>query len=320
MKNLLNIFISVLPFLFGCKGNNPELQNDSQSTYSFQTIDSSVKKYDINALKLDAINFENLLRIIANKDLLNMKDSFINSLGYHDINTISSDFAFQFEQIQIDLSWNYINVGIKIFTYRNEIYSYYIGIAMYQNILDSIIRYNPNIFNNLCSHKIINPYSFEYRNELVLNKYKAAVEQKLGHFNGISNNYSDEAKSNFNLLTSPINNLVYGTNCGIGNQTLEGRLAINYFITKNDSESIRKILKGYNPAGRIYAIDALIGLVKNHKIVFSSDDTVVIKNIIDLNDPISTCSGCCIGSSETKQLIGYSFYCTLNQERENIRK
>src|SRR4051794_15722099 len=73
-------------------------------------------------------------------------------------------------------------------------------------------------------------------------------------------------KSNFKLLTDPLHRIDYGESCSMGTPP-EGRVAIQYFINKIDYTTIRKILRGQNPEGRVYALEALMHAAQNKIII-----------------------------------------------------
>jgi hypothetical protein len=94
----------------------------------------------------------------------------------------------------------------------------------------------------------------------------------------------------------------FGDNCSIGYPP-KGRDAINYFIRQMDYQTIRKILKGSNPEGRVYALEALMTAAKNKIIKLTDEDKALMKEILFRKTLINTCSACHHHKSKTEKLF-----------------
>ena len=105
------------------------------------------------------------------------------------------------------------------------------------------------------------------------------------------------------MLVSPFYTYEYGSNCGEAGVDPTGRKAINYFVSNNDTATLRKIIKGYNPEGRLYAIEALLSLVSNGKTVLTNEDKKIINSVLSLKIQLSTCSGCMLEKSDARSLL-----------------
>lgn len=265
---------------------------------------TSEKELNHEWVKLDEENFKNILSLLNNSNTLKDKDQFLKSIIKLDIRD-TKDLGFGLTYYKCAQYGGYVTTWINLLSFKNEIIQYNIK---YLEDDFKIIEYLINRDTKLKSEitivaDSINPYSFIYQNQSTFDKFKTNVADKLGPIKLLSDNSDKNFSLNYSILTNPINSYDFGAYCYEGSEEPEGRKAINYFTSSNNVSAIREIIKGYNPEGRLYAIEALLTAANEKKIILTNEDKKIIKNILILKIPISTCSGCMVYKSIANELL-----------------
>ncbi len=166
----------------------------------------------------------------------------------------------------------------------------------HSKMVDYIIEQDTVLRNKIVMlGEIKKKHSFSQTNEAVFARFKRRVSDSLGPVRselGADLNANAEYKRHYQTLMFPVYYNLYGDLCGRGASEPVGRLAIQYFEDRNDSVAIRSFVKGYNPEGRIYAIESLLHSAKRHRIILTNDDIRCINAVLSLNLLIHTCDGC----------------------------
>ena len=88
-----------------------------------------------------------------------------------------------------------------------------------------------------------------------------------------------------------VNNIAYGSNCGIGGQDPEYRKKLNLLIEKKDKKTLLKWLSCATTELQLYAIEGILDLSRKG-IRFKDDSYDLIKRISKKKGDVYTCSGC----------------------------
>ncbi|TRX03228.1 hypothetical protein [Flavobacterium gawalongense] len=271
-------------------------------TFSF----GQEEKLNLDWVKLDSIAYNNILRVIRDPSLLKNKDKFVRSIiPFHIRET--KDLGFGLTYIECAQYGGYVTASIKILSFENEIIQYEISYSDKDyKIIESIFKKN-NVLKKKTSHGTdkCKPHTFCFQNHVLFDKFKGNVSKELGKINLNINTINSDSQYYYNYLINPINSYIFGTFCSDGDFELEGRKAINHFISKNDFTTIKEIIKGYNPEGRIYAVEALLNFVKEGKTTLTKEEKFAIQKIIALKIPIRICYGCIISQSTAKELLAF---------------
>lgn len=303
-------FLAILGLLSACKSNvqhEPTTSGTTLKTIHVPNLtDTLTTDADLNSewLKLDKENFNNILSLLDNQSALNNQDQFINSIIKLDIRE-TKDLGFGLTYFECAQYGGYVTTWINLVAFKNVIIQYEISYSKEDfQIIDYLIKRDPKMRNEI-SYVVDSTarYSFSYLDSLTFDEFKTNVASELGPIKLSSSEQDNEFYSNYSILTSPFNSYDYGTTCYYSGVEPEGRTAINYFVSSNNVETIREIMKGYNPEGRLYAIEALLTAVKEKKATLTEQDKVSIKRILALKIPISTCSGCMVSTSTADDLL-----------------
>lgn len=132
-------------------------------------------------------------------------------------------------------------------------------------------------------------FTYYFTFEEDYNRYAYAVQEKLGKQEEIE--IPDDLKDEYELLINPLNELSYGYAAGYLAPPLKERLAIGKLVSSGRFDLIENILKGHNPEGRIFALEAILkeGL-QNEDIIKRNQNT--IKEILKLDILIHVADGC----------------------------
>ena len=106
----------------------------------------------------------------------------------------------------------------------------------------------------------------------------------------------------YDLLTQPLWELTYGEACGWAGLAPRGREAIERLITDEQYSLIENILRGYNPEGRIYAIEAILRIGKSVPQIILRNREIIGK-LLSLDIEIAACYGCFFGYSPARWLL-----------------
>lgn len=301
----------ILGLLFGACHSN--LENKAQireanlkTIHVAKLIDTLVSDKGLNQewIKLDKEAFNNILSLLGNPNAFKDKDQFLKSIIKLDVRD-TKDLGFGLTHIEGAQYGGYVTTWISLLSFENEIIQYDIRYSEDDfRIIDYLIKNDTKLKNEI-SFVVdsIEPYSFYYQNQTALDKFKTSVADKLGQIKLLPGDSDKHFSLNYSVLTNPINSYDFGTYCYEGGDEPAGRKAINYFTSANNISAIREIIKGYNPEGRLYAIQALLTYVKETKALLTNEDKVLIKNILAMDIPISSCRGCIVSKSTADDLL-----------------
>lgn len=265
---------------------------------------TSDEELNLEWVKLDKENFNNILSLLNKPNTLKDKDQFLKSIIKLDIRE-TKDLGFGLTYHECAQYGGYVTTWISILSFENAVIQYDMRYSEDDfKIIDYLIKQDSTLKSQISFVvDTLEPYSFYYQDKLAFDKFKTNIASKLGPIKLSADNSDQNFSLNYSILTNPINSYDYGTYCYESGSEPAGRKAINYFISSNNTAAIREIMKGYNPEGRLYAIEALLTAAKEKKTTLTNEDKVLIKNILALNIPISTCSGCIVSKSTADELL-----------------
>lgn len=270
------------------------------------------KTYDLFAqeelrqdwIKLDSVIYRNLINTLASDNLSKDKDSFFKN--FKKLNIDKKDLGFGLTLFECVQYGGYATARFEILVYENQIIKYKIGYDDDDTrIVDYLLKKDNSL--KLKTAKLKNsdsPYEYNFIDSLKYQSFQKRVAENLGELRLKIDTTNRDFQSNFTILTEPTIEYAFGSSCGFGGVDPIGRKAINYFASfKNNADIFRELIKGYNPEGRIYAIEALLNLAMNKKIVLSKEDKQVIKKVLSLKIPIYECSGCIHMNSTASEVL-----------------
>ena len=262
------------------------------------------KELTLDWVRLDKDNFNNIFSLLNNQRALADKDLFLKSIIKLDIRE-TKDLGFGLTYFECAQYGGHVTTWISLLSFENAIIQYDIR---YSEDDFKIIAYLINQDAKLKSEiafvaDTTDTYSFYYQDSSAFDKFKSHVASKLGLIKLSPDNTDEKFASNYSILTNPINSYDFGTLCYESGVEPEGRKAINYFTSSNNISAIREIVKGYNPEGRLYAIEALLTAVNKKRTALTDEDNQLIKNILALDIPISACNGCIVSKSTAGDLL-----------------
>lgn len=103
----------------------------------------------------------------------------------------------------------------------------------------------------------------------------------------------DSLKDAYDLLLNPLNDLMYGDMCGYGGAPPDGRIAIERLKRSQRYDLIENVLRGGNPEGRIYALEAILERGEADLALVERNRSSIIQ-VMSLPFDISICEGCFI--------------------------
>ncbi|OWP85515.1 hypothetical protein BWK60_13700, partial [Flavobacterium covae] len=251
------------------------------------------KSLNLEWLKLDLENLNNIISIANNKKALENDSFFKKSIINFDLRD-TKDLGFGLTLIDGAQYGGYVTTWVKALTYKNKIIQYEFSYTINDfEIVNYLIKNNTDLKSKIILKQTdVAPYSLNYINELSYQNFTNKAKKKLGKINLKIDNTNEKLKAAYNLLTDPINTYDFGKYCYEGSSQPEGYKAINYLISSNNLNIIKEIIKGYNPEGRLYAIEAILVAASENKIVLTNEDKALIKKILKLNILIKKCDGC----------------------------
>lgn len=256
---------------------------------------NSISNFDKECVKNFKIDLKTCFASLDEKVYLEKDTIFINKFG----NNIS-----YYDEFQLEDSVKYVSFYVKQYDCDFGIDFRYL--ALNHNIIklkidffnDSDIKLDKILYDLkesiFINNSILKKHSFEFVNSSEFQKFYVVPLKKHNH----------KYLENFNVLTDPLIKYDFGGYCYYEGIQPKGAKAVEYFIKRKDIYSLKEILKGYNPEGRLYAAEALLKLAyKYQKIVLSEDIKILINQIINSNIKINVCSGCRTSSLTVKEII-----------------
>ncbi|MBN2803083.1 MAG: hypothetical protein JXR91_08310 [Deltaproteobacteria bacterium] len=152
--------------------------------------------------------------------------------------------------------------------------------SIYKNALGDAFTYSDSDQNYYAKNR------FRFDNyESLLQKFKT----HLGHSNIVP--IPPELKSEFEYLTDPYSSIDVGSQCYISGQPPDAYKATLALMNAGRVDLIRQVLRGLNPAARVYAFYALDALGK-----IDNSDQQIIDTLAKDKLLVSSCSGCIVSS------------------------
>ena len=140
----------------------------------------------------------------------------------------------------------------------------------------------------------------------VVADYKNEVTAQLGALEPVA--VPPELRDAYDHLISLGKNSWIGEGgCGYGGVTPQGKKAIDAIVKANRVDLINNILKGHNPAGRVYAFLALFAMHRKG-ISLTPESQRAMDVVRTLNIELVRCRGCEISSETAQQILnGWEF-------------
>ena len=268
-------------------------------------------------LQKDKANFLNFMEIILsdNKDINYFKKNLSNQ-AFH----TSQDIGFGAKRYEFVRLSGYISNRIFICTYNNKIFDVRVLTAPDDIRIFEILAKKDSVIHNLLEkYWIIKPnnknselkesLNFEYRNDSLYSEFKRKVANTLGELEKIV--VDSMLLKSYKLLLLPFEQYSFGYRCGIVGRPPEGRAAIEKIKNQNPT-LLRNIIKGYNPEGRIYGVEALLELAYEGKIKLSANFIEIINKILKMDIPIQGCHGCIVSKIDPIRWIDNKLLKLLN--------
>jgi hypothetical protein len=239
------------------------------------------------ALQYEQAAWKRMISAISSKDLLNSKNRFFNEmLGYQPDERALGFDCYWYKFSRGNDSW------VTVVAFQGEIMQYIIDYSrdhdkLYEYIVehDAALRQKVAGLGNLKKGR-----AYFYLNDSLYVKYKKKVAATLGEIAFSDTNRF--VRKCFQTLTSPMSELQFGMICGNGGYETEGYLAINYLERKVAIAAIRAIARGYNPEGRMFAVESLLRAAERGDLSLTTDDIATINKVLSLTTEVKTCNGC----------------------------
>lgn len=94
------------------------------------------------------------------------------------------------------------------------------------------------------------------------------------------------------VLTDSSFHYNFGYHCSFSGTPPMGRMAINYFVERMDSGTVRAMLQSDNRVGRVYALEAMLTWAQHHRIQLTSTDQTAMREVLNATGNIPSCYGC----------------------------
>lgn len=175
------------------------------------------------------------------------------------------------------------------------------------DILNHIAKNNIYISNELktkwklMKSKNSNCSVYEYTNDSLRKQFQKKVNSYLGNLDNVDP--GKDLKESYDLLVNSSSFYIYNLKSYDKNITLKERIAIEKIIDAGRIDLIKNIIKGYNPEGRAYGIEAILRLNSGNKVKISFDVYDLLSKIKKIPFPISTRLGCFKGVLSYSEII-----------------
>lgn len=186
-------------------------------------------------------------------------DSSIRKLtGTTNKNSIQLGFGLQ--QYCGEIYGGYLSVKISYIMFREQLIRMVVLIYGYDRIKDYVGTDLQERYSRIFSRN--NGHGYKYEDELNYEKYNDYKKEIVGECKAVV--IPQEYKEYYDRLYSvdecePWPN-IYGYAYGIAGAKPDGRIAMEKLLKLNDKDIFISLLKGDNPAGRIYAAEGLLRL------------------------------------------------------------
>ncbi len=275
------------------------------------------KEYVKKGVAKDARNYLDLLRILSDTALFENPQEFLNKFPSKEAFTEDRDFGARLEY-RFQPGY-YAGYWVRALMFKNQM----VGFDIYSGGIDSVLfermlKEEPRLL--VGAHKI-RPRGadvFHFENKAGMQRYRLAVDHLFGKTELRYRPADAELAKEYDLLMDPFDNYEYGYRCGYGGSLLKARTAIRRLTLANDTSAIREVLISCNPAGRVYAMEAMLAMSKLKMVHLTNNDKRRIYLIITSPILINTCDGC-ISYKDTAAKI-YTLPFDYKHEEETIRE
>ncbi len=237
-----------------------------------------------------------IVNSLGNTQLLNNERQFLSSLTNNNPKFESIGLGGKYVYFRLEFA------DVSVWTYEGKVMQYVVDCRTFNEGKESVLEYIINKdtvlkrkVRELGSVKKRN--SFSLLNEAVFARFQGKVAESLGAITffpdrsaGYDSVYLRHYHNIMDVAYQPFSG--YGHLCGLNEIDLPGRLALEYFMGRRDYTALRAILRGYNPVGRVYALEGLLTAVSTHQIVLSEDDKAVMEKVLSLDARIEFCDHC----------------------------
>jgi hypothetical protein len=146
----------------------------------------------------------------------------------------------------------------------------------------------------------IEQYQFLYENNDLKKSFTKSIDNYLGEKTLVK--IDSSLIESYSLLMDPYSIYNYGEYCQPREIKPSGRIAIEELIKAKRFDLIKNVLRGYNPEGRAYAIEALVKYHSKNKINLDENDKQVIQKLTKSHLSVYTCTGCFIEKKSYKEI------------------
>jgi hypothetical protein len=268
---------------------------------SFQ---SYAQPADNETLRAEHEMLSKIVNTLSDRQLLNNKSQFLKSLTYQDQNEIDKGFGCTSFNFRLD------NFEFTVLAYGTDVMQYVVNFQSrpdkkHSDLVNYIISRDTMLKNKVAVlGQIKKETSFSYINDTLFARFKKRVSDSLGIINSeMQANENAQYKTSYQTLIYPVYDYAFGWLCGYGQENPAGRSAIEHFSLLKDFSTIRSVMRGYNPEGRIYAVEALLSAADNASLTLTRDDIVTMKKVLSLNLKIATCNGCSYNTKKGREAL-----------------
>ena len=118
----------------------------------------------------------------------------------------------------------------------------------------------------------------------------------------------DSLISPLEVLMDSTHKYEFGHRCYFGGLPPKGRVAVDLLIYEKEFEKLKKVFEGNNNVGKAYAIEALLELNLQEKVMLRASELERIRFLITSDEIIQRCDGCAAFSSSFKALFSEKRY------------
>lgn len=250
-------------------------------------------------IQKDKRNFKNLAKFISKRDftLENFK-SEIKSLYISEENQIWKNSS----RVKAYQYGGFISHSINIASYNDTIFSMEINIfGEDATVLKRIAKKNKKIELELkknwkyssiidSNKKLVENYKYVFVDKKIKSQFEKNMADELGEMYDFEIN--EEIRESYEILIDPLRNYEFGYSCYYEMSKPDGRKAIEKILEAKRFDLLKNIIRGYNPEGRAYGIEALFKIYSENKSIISKEDKECIESILESNIFINECSGC----------------------------
>lgn len=220
--------------------------------------------------------------------------SFINELTNVNV-TKKSVLWYNYKKTEALYYGNPFSINVTVCTKGDEIFYLLLSfdIDATKFLLEESLT-NKKLKDLLSEWKILEKdknkfYTIIYQNSELIKEFENSISSYLGNLSSVKTDPSIEIA--YSTLLNFYSNYDYGNICYGNSVEPIGRKYIEILITEKRIDLIKNILRGYNPEGRMYAIEALLRINSYDENSLDDEDFNVINKIIKLPLIVRTCYG-----------------------------